>query len=72
MDKSLGYASAHPDEARQALTSYTKIGGDVPKNLAPPGRPPRGDMASLRKLASLSEQDGLHGGRMPDPDALFP
>ena len=71
MDESLGYTSAHPDEARQALTTYTKISGDVLKNLALPSRRPRVDMAPLRKLASLSEQDGLYSGRKPDPDALF-
>ncbi|MET7476643.1 ABC transporter substrate-binding protein [Streptomyces sp. NPDC005648] len=72
MNESLGYASAHPDEARQALTTYTKISGDVLKNLALPSWPPRVDMASLRKLASLSERDGLFGGKKPDLDALFP
>lgn len=71
MNESLGYASAHPEEARQALTTYTKISGDILKKLALPGWPARVDMASLRKLASLSERDGLFGGKKPDLDTLF-
>ncbi|MFJ1969524.1 ABC transporter substrate-binding protein [Streptomyces sp. NPDC087903] len=71
MTESLRYASDHPDEARQILTTYTKIDGDVLKNLILPNWPARIDMASLKKLASLSEGDGLFGDKKPDLDALF-
>jgi len=57
VDESLGYTSAHPDEARQALTTYTKISGDVLKNLALPSRPPRVDMAPPAE-AGLTERAG--------------
>jgi NitT/TauT family transport system substrate-binding protein len=71
MAESLRYASSHPDEARQVLTTYTKISGDVLKNLTLPSWPEQVDMASLEKLAALSEKDGLFGDKKPDLDALF-
>jgi len=71
MTESLKYASEHPDEARQILTTYTKISGDVLKNLTLPSWPPRVDMASLEKLASLGEKDGIFGDKKPDLEALF-
>ncbi|WP_367318796.1 ABC transporter substrate-binding protein [Streptomyces sp. HUAS ZL42] len=71
MTESLTYATAHPDEARQILTTYTKINGDVLKNLTLPSWPAEYNMASLEKLASLGEQDGLFGGKKPDLKALF-
>jgi NitT/TauT family transport system substrate-binding protein len=69
--ESLEYASAHPDEARQIVTTYTKIDGEVLKNLSLPNWPTEYDMASLEKLASLGEKDGIFGGKKPDLDALF-
>jgi NitT/TauT family transport system substrate-binding protein len=69
--ESLKYASEHPDEARQTLTTYTKINGEVLKNLTLPTWPAEYDMASLEKLAELGEQDGIFGGKKPDLDALF-
>ena len=71
MNESLTYASAHPEEARQILTTYTKIDGEVLKNLTLPSWPAAYDMASLEKLASLGEQDGLFGDKKPDLKALF-
>lgn len=71
MTESLKYASAHPDEARQAITTYTKIDATVLKNLTLPSWPTEYDMASLEKLASLGEQDGLFGDKKPDLKALF-
>ncbi|MFI6013351.1 ABC transporter substrate-binding protein [Streptomyces sp. NPDC051243] len=69
--ESLEYASAHPDEARRIITTYTKIDGEVLKNLTLPTWPAQYDMASLEKLASLGEKDGIFGGKKPDLDALF-
>lgn len=71
MTESLEYASQHQDEARQILTSYTKISGAVLKNLTLPSWPTEIDMASLQKLASLGEEDGIFGDKKPDLDALF-
>ncbi|MFC8194692.1 ABC transporter substrate-binding protein [Streptomyces sp. NPDC060006] len=71
MTESLQYATDHPDEARQILTTYTKISGDVLEKLTLPSWPPDIDTASLEKLASLGERDGLFGDKKPDLDALF-
>ncbi|MFI6038077.1 ABC transporter substrate-binding protein [Streptomyces sp. NPDC051315] len=71
MTESLTYASAHPDEARQILTTYTKIDGAVLKNLTLPSWPAQYDMASLEKLAALGEKDGLFSDKKPDLNALF-
>ncbi|MFF3374146.1 ABC transporter substrate-binding protein [Streptomyces sp. NPDC002680] len=71
MSESLRYATDHPDEARQILTTYTKISGDVLTKLTLPNWPAEIDMASLEKLASLGETDGLFDGKKPDLTALF-
>ncbi|MGI5454574.1 ABC transporter substrate-binding protein [Streptomyces sp. CA-249302] len=71
MTESLKYATAHPDEARQAITTYTKIDATVLKDLTLPSWPAEYDMASLEKLASLGEQDGIFGDKKPDLTALF-
>ncbi|MGP4007017.1 ABC transporter substrate-binding protein [Streptomyces sp. 4N124] len=71
MTESLKYASGHPDEARQILTTYTKISGDVLTKLTLPNWPAQVDTASLEKLAQLGEQDGIFGGKKPDIGALF-
>ncbi|MFF9039034.1 ABC transporter substrate-binding protein [Streptomyces sp. NPDC014892] len=71
VSESLKYASEHPDEARQVITTYTKIDGAVLKDLTLPTWPAEYDMASLQKLAQLGEQDGIFGGKKPDLDALF-
>ncbi|WP_055523112.1 ABC transporter substrate-binding protein [Streptomyces graminilatus] len=71
MSESLQYATDHPDEARQILTTYTKLSGDVLNKVTLPDWPAQVDMASLEKLASLGEQDGLFGGKKPDLNALF-
>ncbi|SDP54231.1 NitT/TauT family transport system substrate-binding protein [Streptomyces sp. cf386] len=69
--ESLKYASEHPGEARQVITTYTKIDGEVLKSLTLPTWPAEYDMASLEKLAELGAQDGIFGGKKPDLDALF-
>ncbi|MEU1474496.1 ABC transporter substrate-binding protein [Streptomyces sp. NPDC005760] len=71
MTESLRYATGHPDEARQILTAYTKISGDVLSQLILPSWPAQVDLASLEKLAALGEQDGIFGGKKPDVQALF-
>ncbi|MFC8512139.1 ABC transporter substrate-binding protein [Streptomyces sp. NPDC057257] len=71
MTESLKYADAHPDEARQAVTTYTKIDATVLKDLTLPSWPTEYDMASLEKLARLGEQDGIFGDKKPDLKTLF-
>jgi NitT/TauT family transport system substrate-binding protein len=71
MTESLTYATKHPDEARQILTTYTKLSGAVLKNLTLPAWPTQVNMASLEKLASLGEEDGIFAGKKPDLGAMF-
>lgn len=71
MTESLTYATEHPDEARQILTTYTKLSGAVLKNLTLPAWPTQINMASLEKLASLGEADGIFAGKKPDLAAMF-
>ncbi|GAQ51333.1 ABC transporter substrate-binding protein [Streptomyces acidiscabies] len=71
MNESLEYASAHPDEARSTLTTYTKISGDVLDKLILPSWTTAVNRASLEKLAELGRQDGVFGDKKPDIGALF-
>lgn len=71
MAESLAYADAHPDEARQVLTSYTKIDQAVIKELTLPKWPAEINRASVETLATLAVQDGLVT-KQPDVAALLP
>jgi NitT/TauT family transport system substrate-binding protein len=71
MTESLAYADAHPDEARQVLTTYTQIDEAVIKELTLPKWPPEINRASVETLANLAVQDGLVT-RQPDLAALLP
>jgi NitT/TauT family transport system substrate-binding protein len=71
MTESLAYADAHPDEARQVLTSYTKIDAAVIEELTLPKWPPDINRASVETLGALALQDGLIT-KQPDLDALLP
>lgn len=71
MAKSLEYASAHPDEARAALSTYTKIDPEVQKSLVLPKWPATVDRESVQVLSDLAVTDGLIA-KQPDLDALLP
>jgi NitT/TauT family transport system substrate-binding protein len=71
MTESLAYADAHPDEARQVLTTYTQIDEAVIKDLTLPKWPPEINRASVETLANLAVQDGLVT-KQPDVAALLP
>jgi NitT/TauT family transport system substrate-binding protein len=71
MTESLAYADAHPDEARQVLTSYTKIDPGVIQKLTLPKWPPQINRASVETLADLALKDGLVT-KPPDLAALLP
>jgi NitT/TauT family transport system substrate-binding protein len=71
MNKSLEYASAHSDEARAILTTYTKIDPTVQKNLVLPKWPTAIDRDSVQLLADLATQDGLIT-KAPALDTLLP
>ncbi|MFF4781253.1 ABC transporter substrate-binding protein [Streptomyces griseorubiginosus] len=69
--ESLAYADAHPDEARQIVTTYTKIPASVLEQVILPKWPAEPDRASIEALAKLGEKDGFFK-KTPDVDALLP
>jgi NitT/TauT family transport system substrate-binding protein len=71
MGESLAYADAHPDEARQVLTSYTQIDQAVIQKLTLPKWPAEINRQSVETLATLAVQDGLVT-KQPDLSALLP
>jgi NitT/TauT family transport system substrate-binding protein len=71
MTESLAYASAHPDEARQVLTTYTKIDPAIIQKLTLPKWPPEINRQSVETLATLALQDGLVT-KQPDLATLLP
>ena len=69
--ESLAYADSHPDEARQIVTTYTKIPAAVLEQVILPKWPAEPNRASIEALAKLGEEDGLFK-KTPDLDALLP
>ncbi|MGW6788977.1 ABC transporter substrate-binding protein [Streptomyces chartreusis] len=69
--ESLAYAEAHPDEARQIVTTYTKIPASVLEQVVLPKWPAEANRPSIEALMKLGEQDGLFK-KTPDLDALLP
>lgn len=71
MNESLTYAQAHPDEARDVLRTYTKMGPEVTARIILPVWPTEVNRASVKKVAELALQDGLIE-KPADLDALLP
>jgi NitT/TauT family transport system substrate-binding protein len=71
MEKSLQYASDHPDEARAALATYTKITADVAAKITLPKWPTTINRESTQTLADLILSDKLVT-KAPDVPALLP
>ncbi|MCX5353726.1 ABC transporter substrate-binding protein [Streptomyces mirabilis] len=69
--ESLAYADAHPDEVRQAVTTYTKIPAAALAQVTLPKWPAEPNRASIEALEKLGEQDGLFKST-PDLDKLLP
>ncbi|MFG2549807.1 ABC transporter substrate-binding protein [Streptomyces sp. NPDC048581] len=69
--ESLAYAEAHPDEARQIVTTYTKIPANVLDQVTLPKWPAEANRSSIEALMKLGEEDGLFK-KTPDLDALLP
>ncbi|MGW1498523.1 ABC transporter substrate-binding protein [Streptomyces mirabilis] len=69
--ESLAYADAHPDEVRQAVTTYTKIPAATLAQVTLPKWPAEANRASIEALEKLGEQDGLFKSS-PDLDKLLP
>jgi NitT/TauT family transport system substrate-binding protein len=71
VNKSLTYASQHPDEARATLLTYTKIDKAIVDKLNLPLWTPQIDRESMSMMADLMVQDKLVTSK-PDIDALLP
>jgi NitT/TauT family transport system substrate-binding protein len=71
MNESLEYTQAHPDEARKALLTYTKIDEKVAQELTLPKWSSEINTASVQRLADLAEQDKLVDKKV-DVNALLP
>ena len=71
MTKSLEYATAHPDDARAILTTYTKLDPTVQKAMILPKWPTTVDRHSVQVLSDLAVKDQLLT-TAPDLNALLP
>ncbi|MET9914865.1 ABC transporter substrate-binding protein [Streptomyces sp. NPDC006476] len=71
MTEASQYASSHSDEVRGIIPTYTQINDRVIERLTLPRWPTKINMASVRRLASLGEKDGIFDGKKPDLTALF-
>lgn len=67
--KSMQYAQSHPDEAKQALTTYTSITADQTRSIVLPRYDPTMDKTVLNHVADLITKYKL-ADKLPDVDAL--
>jgi NitT/TauT family transport system substrate-binding protein len=70
MDESLAYATAHPDEARAIVSTYTKITPEVAAKVVLPGWPAKLDEASLTAVGQAARKYGTLKNE-PDVKGLF-
>jgi NitT/TauT family transport system substrate-binding protein len=59
IEKSLQYATDHPDEARAVLSKYTKIEPGVAAKMTLPAWPQKVNAASVQSIADQMQGDGL-------------
>ena len=59
MNESLAYADSHPEEVRQILPTYTKIGPEVIPDLVLPKWPTEINKDSVSTIAELAEKEGV-------------
>jgi len=59
IEKSLQYATDHPDEARAVLSKYTKIDAGVAEKMTLPAWPQKVNTASVQTIADQMQADGL-------------
>jgi len=71
INESMQYADSHPDEARNIITTYTKIDPALLPKLTLPKWPTQINRDSTQKLADLAQQDGLISNKA-DLSALLP
>lgn len=71
MNESLAYADAHPDEVRQILPTYTKIGPEIIPDLVLPKWPAAINTESVAAIAELARQEKVLP-KKPDITDLMP
>jgi NitT/TauT family transport system substrate-binding protein len=71
VDESLRYAAAHPEEIRATVGTYTKINDVVRTAMILPSWPHDINRASVERLATLGQQDGIFA-KPPALDELLP
>lgn len=59
MNESLAYADSHPDEVREILPTYTKIGPEVIPNLVLPKWPAEVNRDSVATIAELAREENI-------------
>jgi NitT/TauT family transport system substrate-binding protein len=59
MNESLAYADGHPDEVREILPTYTKIGPEVIPNLVLPKWPAEVNRDSVATIAELARKENI-------------
>jgi NitT/TauT family transport system substrate-binding protein len=59
MEKSLAYTEAHPEAARAAVLTYTKIPAAAAENMKLPNWTPEYNDASIEKTIELAEKYGF-------------
>lgn len=69
--ESLRYAQDNPDEARQALTTYTQIDPEVIEQMQLPAWPAEVNRESVQTLVELAQLDGLID-EAPDLERVLP
>jgi NitT/TauT family transport system substrate-binding protein len=69
--EAFAYAEAHPDEAREALLSYTKIDAKTADSITMPKWPQDINRASVETIADDALKDGVLT-KKPDLDTLLP
>lgn len=72
INESLTYASAHADEVRQVLGTYTQIDQKTRDAMTLPVWPTEINKASVETLATLGKNDGVFGDKTPDLSKLLP
>ncbi|AGL17696.1 ABC transporter substrate-binding protein [Actinoplanes sp. N902-109] len=71
IEESLTYATAHPDEVRDIIGTYTPISDVVRTAMILPSWPHDINRASLDELATLGDEDGIFS-KPPQLDELLP
>ncbi|HEX6359960.1 ABC transporter substrate-binding protein [Actinophytocola sp.] len=71
MNESLAYADTHPDEVREILPTYTRIGPEVIPDLVFPKWPAEINRESITAVAELAREENLLSSE-PDIDDLLP